>query len=694
MRINWFAHAAACAFIVTSSHVAADAKPKRPTTSAARKAAAAKTGAAKKEAARLAAEAAAKAAAEAIEKARIRAQWGLLADIGEADFETGDGLPVTVRKNGDAVEMTAWTSVMRGVVRFERNASTNVMTLSVPGQWSRKSYPARVMQDGSIEATTKNESRWTALARDPEGGFILVGTPGGKMKFDTLVPGSKADTKIASLVSAGKVTALGTPMAASLRGSEPSGMSYPASSASIGIPSMATLQAAEGLEFFRKLDGDWWNGTVKWSFSSNHRAVNLAATSAGSEPSERIIELKQDKLLFDRGQAVPIAGGVFIPKRAYAVIRADHDSFSVTSGKLKDGRFIASNGQDLQYLGTFRRMTPAMAEQLGRQVEQYRVAQAELAARKAQEKRASGNSGWLGGLIMGGVVAAAGGDAGMVMGAAMKGVEMTTDNEMTRNVLAGKGDEMIQSSVDLQNQKLELGRLRVAAEEETRRKREGEERAAANARAQENAKRVAEANARQQAIADEFASRQAANDKAKSDSAVQAEAARAKRLAEQKARDEEARLAEREAATKAEREQREARAAAEAEKRRAAEAQRLAELKRKQEEAARPIAMREGIVLCSKQRENYYRCEGPLQVTYSDLKSPAGMASIRQACGSDTPRDMGMAASFRVFGCGFGMNPHTDYPGNRDVPAAYGLFVDGRATFYCPRSKDAYCRAG
>ena len=98
---------------------------------------------------------------------------------------------------------------------------------------------------------------------------------------------------------------------------------------------------------------------------------------------------------------------------------------------------------------------------------------------------------------------------------------------------------------------------------------------------------------------------------------------------------------------------------------------------------------------CEKKRDNYYRCEGPLQVTYSDLVSANGRTSLGEACGTrrTPPRDMGMAGGFRIFGCGFGIHPTLrDYPGNRDVPAEYGLYIADRATFYCPRSTDAYCR--
>jgi len=108
MRLNCFLHASACALMISSVSSVADAKPKRPAaTSAAKK----KAAAAKKEADRLAAEAAAKAAAEAAEKARIRAQWGLLADLPDGDYEA-NGTLVTVRRDsgGDKVALTGWGS--------------------------------------------------------------------------------------------------------------------------------------------------------------------------------------------------------------------------------------------------------------------------------------------------------------------------------------------------------------------------------------------------------------------------------------------------------------------------------------------------------------------------------------------------------------------------------------------------------
>lgn len=73
-----------------------------------------------------------------------------------------------------------------------------------------------------------------------------------------------------------------------------------------------------------------------------------------------------------------------------------------------------------------------------------------LASLRAEQQRlaqtrenSSGNSGVLGAVAMGLGAALAGGNPGQVMGMAMKGAELTTDNEMSRNVLAGQGDAMV-----------------------------------------------------------------------------------------------------------------------------------------------------------------------------------------------------------------------------------------------------------
>lgn len=110
------------------------------------------------------------------------------------------------------------------------------------------------------------------------------------------------------------------------------------------------------------------------------------------------------------------------------------------------------------------------------------------------------------------------------------------------------------------------------------------------------------------------------------------------------------------------------------------------------------IAFREGVVLCQKRPapSKEWRCPGPLQVTYANLDDlPRAMVSLGEACGSrKSIRDLGMVSGYRAFGCGFGIHPTArDYPGNTDVPAQLGVnYIPGRGTYYCLRSKLAYCR--
>lgn len=110
------------------------------------------------------------------------------------------------------------------------------------------------------------------------------------------------------------------------------------------------------------------------------------------------------------------------------------------------------------------------------------------------------------------------------------------------------------------------------------------------------------------------------------------------------------------------------------------------------------IGFREGIVLCEKRPapSKEWRCPGPLQVTYANLDDlPRAMVSLGEACGSSKSiRDLGMVSGYRAFGCGFGIHPTArDYPGNTDVPAQLGVnYIPDRGTYYCLRSKLAYCR--
>lgn len=130
-----------------------------------------------------------------------------------------------------------------------------------------------------------------------------------------------------------------------------------------------------------------------------------------------------------------------------------------------------------------------------------------------------------------------------------------------------------------------------------------------------------------------------------------------------------------------------------------AKAAALAQAKREEEERNRPVAFKEGVVLCAAPLNGgkNWRCEGPLQVVTTNLDNPDSIISIGQACGSSrSVRPLGTASGYRAFGCGFGIHPSPDmrsYPGNEDVQAKYGVgHISGQGTFMCPVSTSAYCR--
>src|SRR5689334_24110135 len=46
---------------------------------------------------------------------------------------------------------------------------------------------------------------------------------------------------------------------------------------------------------------------------------------------------------------------------------------------------------------------------------------------------------------------------------------------------------------------------------------------------------------------------------------------------------------------------------------------------RREQEAKRPVAWKEGVVLCKQQNANSWRCDGPLQVDYGNVKDESGL---------------------------------------------------------------------
>jgi hypothetical protein len=281
--------------------------------------------------------------------------------------------------------------------------------------------------------------------------------------------------------------------------------------------------------------------------------------------------------------------------------------------------------------------------------------------------------------LVGGVI---GGSLGMVLGSGA-----VTPGEMVQAASDARVAETVAEGIQERNERqMELDRLRVAAERETADKKAAEQRAIAERNQAEQNRRIAAANAQQQRIADVNAQNNASA--AEQERIAQANAQRARE-------EEQRRAAEAERTRRAEAER--ARQV-EAERAREAERKRLAEQRAAQEaERMRPVEFKEGIVLCTaptNSNSRSWRCEGPLQTTYAVLDTPQGNVSLGEACGSSRSiRDLGMTGGFRAFGCGFGIHPTArDYPGNNDVPARHGVYVQDRGVFMCPRSTLAYCR--
>ena len=654
------------ALAVPAAHAAparskASLSKSKGTAAAKRKAAAAK--ASSEEAERREAEAAA-------EAARLRAQWGLLAEIGVGDFETSDGLPVTVRRSGETVEMTAWTSVARGRIAFERNPATGEFTLSAPGQWSRKTFPATVEADGTIEATMKNGARWTALSRDSTGAYVFAGAPGGKMTFGPIRPYSKAAQKIASLVASGKVSAAGSSETATAIKADRNPSAAPSAVASVAAVQPMTVDVAYA--YLRNLHGFWSNNDMMWIIRAQADSV-VIDNYFDDQPNGKgwTWKLSGGALLAGDVPVTMIPGGLFHPRSNWAMKFLDDGSFEIISGKLKNGVFAPSKPKSsILNDGRYARKDLAAAKSWIDYVN----------TRVAQRAQSSGGGGGMFGKMLGGALMGAmlGGGGQSSIDLAMAGAQAASGGGNTLDMLNAMGGV---ASAQAEQSKRELdatiARAEAQAEADRQRKRQEE--------VDENARRVAAANARQQAIADQYATQRAATDAARGEQLALAERQRVARA-----------KADADAKAEAERQRRDTEAKAQAETRRQAEAQKLAERQRREEEARRPVAYKEGVVVCQQQgSRDYWRCDGPLQITYAAFGQSNWRTNIGQACGGSTINDLGMVSGYRAFGCGFGIHPSANmrgYPGNRDVPAALGLYIPDRGTFYCPTTTSAYCR--
>lgn len=166
-------------------------------------------------------------------------------------------------------------------------------------------------------------------------------------------------------------------------------------------------------------------------------------------------------LIFARGQAPDARGRYRI--RVVTVgseMAAEKEGLPPTgvAARNRDGPPAAASGEDGR-LALMRRQVAArqaeIAAEEARKAEEERQRQLALARAREEERQrqlaaqqSGGDSGLFGALAFGFGAAMAGGNAEVVMGAAMKGMEMTTDNEQVRSAIAGQGDAMIASGLD------------------------------------------------------------------------------------------------------------------------------------------------------------------------------------------------------------------------------------------------------
>lgn len=410
-------------------------------TGAKKKAAAAKAATQRKAEAKAAAAVAAAAAAEA---ARVRAQWGLLADLAERDFD-GKGALVTVRREdgGNTMTLSVWGSLVHQSYRVKRDAATGALTYDFPGSWGREQHPARLGANGAVEGVMKNDVSWPIVKRDEAGDVVFAFAAGRKLPLKPVDATGKAGKRLAGLVAKGKVTAAdaaetsarGPSLPAATARAVPSSSGAPTA---VGVPSLGAMQASNAVEALKTMNGSWSNGNRLWTFTAAPDHVFLDQSGIdGKKVRDGKIERSKDSLVWGGARLVPISGGYYLSGNEYAILVKSRDEFAVTAGEIRNGAFWPKRSQDKPFLGPYRRLSTAEAT----------AWRARAQANRSARQTSGGNSGWLGGLIMGGVAAAAGGNAEMVMGAAMKGVEMTTDNQMSRNVLSGQGDSMIADGV-------------------------------------------------------------------------------------------------------------------------------------------------------------------------------------------------------------------------------------------------------
>lgn len=349
------------------------------------------------------------------------------------------------------------------------------------------------------------------------------------------------------------------------------------------------------------------------------------------------------------------------------------------------------------------REAEAERQRLAQIAEAARIAEANRRAQAAADAASRNEMFAFVGAVLGGV--AVGTQTGGDMAGISAGMALGSSLVAPESDIAAAGQQMAQAEM----QRLEEQRAREAAiiaelnnpnnpltqeasrREEARKAREEAEQARIetelNERREEDdrqallEKRMAEAEETRERQA-ELQEQQEARDAARQEQQRREEAQREREA--QRAREEQARL-------QAEERQRREQADREAEARRQEQERQRAAA---EAERNRVIDFKEAVVLCSltgpQAQFNNWRCEGPLQMTYVNFEQPNVAFHFDQmSCASY--RELPRAGPYRAFGCGYGIHP-TNPGAARNVPEMLGVFVDGRATFRCPRSFTGACR--
>jgi hypothetical protein len=100
--------------------------------------------------------------------------------------------------------------------------------------------------------------------------------------------------------------------------------------------------------------------------------------------------------------------------------------------------------------------------------------------------------------------------------------------------------------------------------------------------------------------------------------------------------------------------------------------------------------MLEAVVVCPLGGDRLFgelTCYGPFQNT---LSNPDKSSDVQLACGGGSATDFGQQSGYRVWGCGFGLDPTQSGSPNIDTARRFGLTIPERSLFRCPAGTE-YC---